>query len=240
MKEIIKNKLKGFVQKNLASLILTAIILILLFFVGNRQANLVKKAAEMSSLQTQFDGLWREREGLKLEIEYLSEKNGKLRENIDSIKAVQEQDKKLLSETIKRHEREIDSLLNVPSDTVYVRLQPIYPNIGQEPLIYPFSGSQIKQIYHTAISYPRLVDEYSAQTKILQDCEVLNGQHELVEKNYGEQVALLKTNIEKCDEQISLKESQIKIMEKESQNKNFWNWAYKGALVVLGVFAIAK
>lgn len=240
MKELILKKLKEFVQKNLANIILAAIIFVLLLLLSNRQAQVIKKASELASLQTQFQGLWGEREGLKLEIEDLSLKNEKLLKNIDSLGAVQEEEKKLLAETIQRHEREIDSLLDVPDDTVYVRLQPIYQNINQEPKVYPFSGTQIRQIYFTAVSYPRLVTEYSAQTKILEDCGALNEQHELAEKNYSEQVALLRADIEKCDEQIAIKESQLSIKEKQAKNKDLWNWIYKGLVVALGVCAVTK
>lgn len=232
--------MKEFVKNHLSQIILTAIIFVFILMVSIGQNRLSKQKSEFAVLQSEYDRLWDDRENLKTNLDFLEKRNEKLSNDIDSIKTVQARDKKELQLIIERHKAEIDSLLDVPDDTVYVRLQPIYPNNGQQPLSYPFSGTQIRQIYSVAISYPRLQEEYSAQTKVLGDCGTLNDKYAASIENYKQQTENLAKNIDLCDAQIKTKEDQLFIAEKQNKSKSFWNWIYKGSLVVLGVVALTK
>jgi hypothetical protein len=232
--------MKDFIFKNFGHIVLAAAVFVMVLLFFNRQNRLVAKATEYAALQSEYERICGERDNLKTEMENLLALNGKLKIEIDSIKAEQAEDKKHFQYILRKHEAEIDSLLGVPNDTVYARLQPIYPNTEPEPLLYPFSGGQIRQIYATAVSYPRLLSEYSLQTEILGNCEVLNQKYGLSAENYAKQVDNMAANLEICGEQISIKETELSVARKEAKNKSFWNWTYKGLLVAIGVLAIAK
>jgi len=232
--------MKEFITKNLAKIVLIGVIAILMFFIYNRQSRLIVAESRLASLQTKFENIQNDRDILETEFNGLYATNKKLKKEIDSIKVVQDKDNKYFEYVISKHKAEIDSLLDIPNDTVYSRLQPIYPNPEHNPLLYPFSGNQIRQIYSTAISYPRLQYEYSLQSKILEDCETLNKKYELSEENYKVQVENLTTSIDMCDSQIALKEDQLSITRKQIKNKSFWNWTYKGLVIAMGAIIIAK
>jgi hypothetical protein len=199
-------------------------------------------AAEYARLQSADQIIQRNRDSLNAELVKLQIQNGIIQHEKDSISILKEKSEKELRLLIRRHEAEIDSLTSklIPYDSLYSRLQPIYPNINKEPLLYPFSGIQVRQIYGIAVAYPRMQKEYTSQTNLLQLSTSLNKIYKDSEKNYKDQVENLRSNISSCNEQLKNKDQQIKISQKQLKNKNFWNWTYKAAVLVIGGVAIFK
>jgi len=141
-----------------------------------------------------------------------------------------------------RHKREIDSLLNVniPDDTVYVRTGLIFPNYDGGELKYPYSGSQVRQIYAIGITYPRIQKEYTLQTGLLNSCYDLNSKYKAAENNLLAQIGNLNKNIAAADRQIEIQGKEINILNKKVRSKGLWNLIWKGSLIGIGAYAILK
>jgi peptidoglycan hydrolase CwlO-like protein len=179
-------------------------------------------SGELSAIKTRNELLEADRRLLDSELRVLKARYDSLQQDNDSIKKVLAVKKKELTDMQKKHQREIDSLLNVPDDTVYVRLQPFYPNTDNSPLQYPFSGIQIRGIYHTAVSYPRLRDEYQAQGKVLGSCNDLNRSYERSIGVLDAEVSKLGEIVQNADKQITGYKEEIKIVEKQVRQNRFW------------------
>lgn len=157
--------------------------------------------------------------------------NNKLKAQEDSIKKEKDKQAAYYEYVIRKNKQKIDSLMNIPDDTVFIRLQPIFPNTAQEPLKYPFSGSQIRQVYSMALSYPALKQEYGLQTTMLNTCDLLNKKYEQTELNYIAQINNLGSQVGIANTQLGEKDKQIKITEKQLNRKTFWNWTQKWVIV---------
>jgi hypothetical protein len=237
-----KQTIIDFLKKNwfTLALILTAILLVIFYQVG--QSAKTKLIADNAVLTAQNVMIQAGRDSLKAEFNKLKKENGVISHEKDSISLVKKKTEAQLAQLIKIHKREIDSLTNVAvsNDSLFKRLQAIFPNIDAEPLTFPFAGGQVRQIYATAISYPRIQKEYTLQTSILQGCNALNKRFAESEKNYMEQVDNLNKNIAAADEMIGNKDQQIKNTQKQLNRKTFWNWTYKAGAAVLAAFLIFK
>lgn len=158
----------------------------------------------------------------------------------DSLKLSLKKSQRELSELIKTHAKEIEELLKVPNDTIFVRLQPLYPNYDNTLLQYPFSGSQIRGIYSTAISFDRVKQEYSLQTKSLNSCLTLNDGFEKGITNLNLQVTNLQDNVNNCDLQIKNYDRQITTLNKQVTKKTFWNRTLVGGIAVAVLVVVLK
>jgi len=216
-----------------------AVITVLVYAIC-RERKIANYAAENTELVLRINFLQDQRDSVVLENDGLIKEQLKINHEKDSIITIQDRLKKDMEYLIAKHKKEIDSLLNIPDDAVFLRLQPIFPNYDGGSLKYAFSGSQIKQIYSTAISFPMLQQEYRLQTKQLLNCNNLNKTYEASENNYRDQVNNLNRQISICDQQIGLKDSELKITQKQLSRKTFWNWTEKGALIVLGTLFVFK
>lgn len=235
-----KNKIIEFLKKNAKYLIILLVAIAVIVYSVIRESRIITMTEEKVKLELRIDELQNQRQALVDENEALIQEKEKISREKDFILLIKEQQEKELEKIKIKHKKEIDSLLNIPDDTVYVRLQPIYPNYDNNPLKYPFSGSQIRQIYTTAISYPMLQKEYSLQSTLLTTCNTLNKTYEASEANYKAQVDNLNKQISNCDQQIGLKDSQLKITQRQLNKKTFWNWTQKGLIVVITTIAIFK
>jgi septal ring factor EnvC (AmiA/AmiB activator) len=220
--------------------IVGAFILYISFSVG--QSEKTKLAADIAALKAKNEMIQTNRDSLSKELVILKKKNTDITHEKDSISVVKDKQSLQLAILIRKHKQEIDSLTNpsVSNDSVFARLQPIYPNLDSEPLVYPFSGTQVRQIYGVAISYPRIQKEYTLQTMVLQTTNNLISVYRNSEKNYQDQIKNLTKNIDACSEQINNKDQQLKDTNKQLNRKTFWNWTYKAAAVALAAFAIFK
>lgn len=237
-----KQRILDFVKKNLLYFILLLIVAVVIFYGISRERAIIRLASELAKKDFMFDELQKDRDSYKAEAEKLKKGYDGIVKERDSVLAVKVVKEKELEYVKKKHRRQIDSLLNknISNDTVYLRLQPIYPIPGYEPLLYPFSGSQIRQIYSTAVSYPRLQVEYELQSGLLNTYNDLNKKYQLSEKNLLKQVENLNNSLKTCDEQITIRSEQLKLKQKQLKRKKFWNWTYKGAVIVIGGYAILK
>jgi hypothetical protein len=153
---------------------------------------------------------------LKMDFNLISQRN-------DSLNLVLKKYQAELINLKKEHAKEIEELLKIPNDTIYVRLQPLYPNYDNTLLQYPFSGSQIRQIYSGAISYGQVQQEYVLQGKSLNACLTLNSGYEIGITNLNKQVINLQENIGKADQQIVNYTKEVSLLNKQVKRKSFWN-----------------
>jgi hypothetical protein len=235
MKQVI-----DFLTKNIKTITIVLLVIIFLVYGISRERRIARISAELATLKVIDDEIKKDRDSLNIQNKLLVIENKGIKHKIDSLKELLNRETIQLAIVIKKHKKEIDSLLNVPNDTIYVRLQPIYPNPAQEPLKYPFSGTQIRQIYTTAINYPMLQNEYGLQTGQLNTCFELNKKYEDSESNLWSQIDNLNKNISYADQQINNRDQQLKLTQKQLKRKTFWNWTFKGAAVAIGVYAILK
>jgi hypothetical protein len=239
---ITKQEVIDFLKKNIKSALIVIGAIVLLIWLGILVGRLKSMAAKMSSLTTSDQIITRDRDSLLAENIRLKAIQSIIKHEKDSIIVIKEQKEAQLQALIRKHHREIDSLVNplVPNDSVFARLQPIYPNVDHEPLNYPFAGTQVRQIYSVAVSYPRIQKEYTLQTSVLQSCNALNTKFRDSELNYQKQIDNLTKNISACDQLVKNKDQEVKLTKKQLGQKTFWNWTYKAAALVLAGFVILK
>jgi len=197
-----------------------------------RDQIITKQASEIAELNAVNSGFDNERQGLRLQLEKLSSDYAKIEVRNDSLKkmlAKYQTDLRVLKE---KHKKEITELLNVPADTIYLRLQTIYVNYDGSYLKFPFSASQIKSIYTTALEYPQLQDEYTLQGKTLKSCFDLNNNYEQSINNLNLQIGTLNENIGKSDKQIENYKAKEAILNKQVDRNKFWK---RTLLVTSGV-----
>ena len=232
----------AFFLKNIKYVILVLLVLFGISYIAIRERKIVKLTEALTIVEVQNIGLRIEREDLQKELKVLQASYDKIKGSNDSMKLVLKAKQKELKDLQIQHKKEIDSLLNisVPNDTVYVRLQPLFPNFDASPLDYKFSGSQIRQIYSTALSFPRLQSEYAVQGKSLNACITLNDGFEKGINNLNLQIGNLNDNIGKADKQIKNYETQVGLLNKQLKKGKFWGWVFKGTTIIAGTIAMLK
>lgn len=239
MKPLLK-KLLEWLKKNKKYVILVAIILIAVTWISIREGVIKRQEKKINGLEFSNFVLKRERAEVNDRFKALQADYEKLFIKNDSLKTLLETYKIALSNLIIKHKHTIDSLTNIPPDTVYKRLGLLYPNFDASPLQYPFSASQIKPIYNTAVSYPLLSQEYTLQGKTLNTCIDLNKSYEKSELNLKAQISNLQTNIGLCDKQVGNYEAEVKLLKKKVKNRGFWGKVtFTTTLIATGI-AILK
>jgi peptidoglycan hydrolase CwlO-like protein len=222
----------AFIKKNWKYTVFVLAILFLGLRSCVRDRIITKQAKEIAQLELLNYTVNDDRQALKLQLKKLQNEYDKISGSNDSMKLVLNAKQKELKDLIAKYKKEIDSLLNIPDDSIFVRLQPIYPNYDNSPLIYPFSASQIRPIYGTALEYPRLEKQYSLQGKTLKTCLDLNDGFEKETANLNSQISNLQDNIGKADKQIENYKGEIKILDKQVSSNKFWK---KTLLIVAGI-----
>jgi hypothetical protein len=233
-------KILDWIKAHRAHVIYILLILIAIGWISLREVKIVRQTRKMDKLTFENATIARDRIFLEQELKKLKLDSEKIKSSNDSMKVVLAWYRRQLSDMERKHKKEIDSLLNIPDDTVYVRLQPIYPNFDTSPLLYPFSGSQIRQIYTTAISFPMLSQEHILQGKTLKTCLNLNTGYEKGISNLNSQIANLESNIKKCDEQVGNYKSQVVILQKQVGRQKFWQRISFTTAGIAVLFAVLK
>lgn len=230
-----KEKLLIWIKKNIKYFILFFVAVFLVSVIGIKQCQVVHLTEKINTLEVTNFGLNNDRITLELLLKKLQNEYNKIEGSNDSLKLVLAKYQLELVNLKKKHQKEIDSLLNVniPNDTVYNRLGLIYPNFDSGVLEYPFSGSQIRGIYVTAISYPMIQQEYVLQGKSLNACLFLNKGYETGIANLNSQIVNLQENVNKADLQITNYNKEIGILKGQISRKGFWN------KILMGVSATA-
>lgn len=207
-----------------------------------RENKIVQITKQLTELEMSNSIIDTEREALRINLRNLQSDYSGIVICNDSLLSVLDNNNAAFLALNKRHKKEIFDLLNlsIPNDTLYANLQPIYPNFGNDVKKFPFSGSQVRQIYAVAITYPRLQDEYSFQSQVVESYKQLNNGYLKGIDNLNEQVENLNHNINKSDSQITNYVKNEVIMSKQIKNKKFWNTVFKGTSLILGTALILK
>jgi hypothetical protein len=212
--------------------VLTGIILLCIIWFSIRERAITNQAKKIAELEYANFQLSTDRIYLENELKVLKSQFKEITILNDSLKMVLGKKQKELKDLIKAHEKEIAELTNIPSDTIFVRLGLLYPNYDGDLLRFPFSASQIKPMYHTAVLYSMVRDEYVLQGESLGTCLNLNLGYESGILNLTDQVKNLELGITKCDSQVGNYKKEVEILNKKIRNKGFWN---KTLMVVAGI-----
>jgi hypothetical protein len=237
---VMKTSFLDFIKNHKGALLVVLLVLAFAAWVWIREARIARDAKIITTLTLRNDALQNDRNALMKAFTDSQAVYRVIQHRNDSMKVLLAIYRREMMVMERQHQHEIDSLMSVPNDMVYVRLQPIYPNLDQTPLKYPFSGSQIRQIYSTAISYPRLQEQFTLETKALSTCTDLNKGYEAGISNLKFQVGNLETNIKKADDMIGNYKTEVVDLTKKVNRGKFWTRLLAAASGVLTVVAILK
>lgn len=221
-----------FVKKNWKYTVLVIAVLVISIRGCVRDKIITSQAAKIAELGVINFGLENDRQTLEIQLKILKNNYEKISASNDSMKLVLKAKQKELKDLQIQHTAEIADLLNVPIDSVFSKLQYIYPNYDGNSLRFPFSESQIRPIYSTALQLPRLQSEYSLQGKTLKSCLDLNDGFEKGTLNLNAQIINLTENIGKADKQIEGYKANEVILKRQVNNNRFWK---RALLVTSGV-----
>jgi len=225
-------RILNWLKKNKKYIILTVVVILIVSWISFREVIIVQQNKKINALEFDNSKLSFERSNLSILLKLKQREYDFIKSSNDSIKFVLVNKQKELEKLIAKHKKEIDSLMNIPPDTVYKRLEEMYPNFDNSPLEYPFSSSQIIPIYKTSVSYPKLQQEFALQSNTLIDCNNLNIGYENGIVNLNEQIGNLQSQVGKADEQINNYQREIKIINRKVKTKSFWN---KTLLITAGI-----
>jgi peptidoglycan hydrolase CwlO-like protein len=226
------------IKKYWKYILLVALVIFVISWFSIRESVIKKQTKKIAELEFANFTISKDRDNLNLELKNLQLKYNSISWNNDSMKKVLSEKQKELKDLIAKHKKEIDDLTNIPPDTVFVRLQVLYPNSDNSPLKYPFSATQIKPIYITAISFNMVKDEFVKQGESLKTCLNLNSGYESGIVNLNSQIGNLTENVQKADIQIDNYKSEVVILNKQVSRKSFWNrllWGVAGISVGIAI-----
>jgi len=203
---------------------LIVIVLILLSWIFLREMKIDRIGKNYKALDSLLYVTRNEREVIQIKAVRLQRERDSLQLVLDSANKQLLTKKEELYFLKLKHQREIDSLLdeNIPVDTIYIRAGYMYPNDGGA-LEFPFSGSQVRQIYSVGLQYPRIASEYKLQSSLLNSCFSVNAQHAVMESNLNSQISNLNDDIMLANKEISIQASQMSFLQKKVRQKSFWN-----------------
>ena len=229
-----KEQLLIWIKKNIKYFVIFFVAVLLVSIIGIKQCQVINLTKKINTLEVTNFRLDQDRITLEFQLKGLQNEYNTISNKNDSLKGILTKYQLELILLKKKHQKEIDSLLNVniPNDSIYNRLGVIYPNFDGSILEYPFSGSQIRSIYSTTIYYPMLQQEYTLQGKSLNVCLGLNKGYETGILNLNSQIVNLQSNVDKADLQIENYNKEVVILKKQINRKGFWN---KTILIIAGV-----
>ncbi len=216
-------KILEWLKKNKKYIILAVISITIGIWIASREMLIVKQTQKIDALKFENVRLELANIDLDFKLSRLHLRYDSIKRTNDSLKIVLGKKQKELIALIAKHKKEIDSLTNIPPDTVYKRIGELYPNFDNSPLLYPFSASQIVPIYNTIVSYPRLLEEYSLQGSSLKTCNDLNTGYESGIVNLTSQIGNLQNQIGNYNSQIANYKKEIVITNKKVSRRGFWN-----------------
>jgi len=197
--------------------------------------SVIARMKENAANRLESEQLLAERNEFKKERDLLADSLRILREEKKNLLAVnqhREAEYKGLAQRLLRVQHDfnriIDSLQNIPEDLAYCELHHIYPT--SEPLRFPFSGDQVKNIFTDITTLPLVEYQLGLQSEMLKKCnQVTSGKADII-ANLEQQTKLLTENGRVADSQIALLQHQVIISNKTSREKGFWNKVYKGII----------
>jgi hypothetical protein len=227
-----KTNLLNFLKSNLKYIILVGVIIALLLLNAIKKATIKRQIEKINSIEMSNFALNNDRSILEAQINLLKLDFASISFKNDSLKIVLKKYQKELIELSIQHKKELEALLKIPNDTIFVRLQPLYPNYDNTLLVYPFSGSQIRGIYSTSIKFNMLQQEYSVQGKGYNACLVLNDGFEKGILNLNKQILNLNDNIGKADLQIKGYDKEVTLLNRKINRQSFWTKSLIGGLAI--------
>jgi hypothetical protein len=228
------------IKKYWKEIILIGIILISITWATIRESVINQQSRIIGQLELSNSVLSIDRDKINYQLKDLQSRYRVIELDNIAKKKDLEQKQKELSDLIAKHKADIDALINIPTDTIFVRLQARFPNYDNTPAKFPFSASQIRPIYSTAISYYMVKQEYSLQSDNLKSCLDLNNGYELGIKNLNSQISNLQSTVINCDTQINNYKREVAIYKRQVKNKSFWNKVLTVAGGLIGGYAILK
>jgi len=222
----------AWLKKNKKYAILIVSVILVISWISFREITIVRQNKKIDALEFDNSKLFLERDKLSILLKLKQSEYNSIKSSNDSIKLVLVSKQEELEKLIAKHKKEIDSLMNIPPDTVYKRLGELYPNFDNSPLKYPFSSSQIIPIYKVSVSYPLLQQEYTLQNNVLLDCNNLNIGYEKGIVNLNGQISNLQSQVIKADKQIENYQKEIKIINRKVSRRSLWN---KTLLITTGI-----
>lgn len=228
------------IKKYWKYILLVLLVLIAVGWIWIREGAIKRQTKKIAELEYANFVLDRDRQTLGYKLKKLQNDYKVIQVSNDSMKLALSSKQKELKALIEKHQQEIAELTNIPPDTVFKRLQTLYPNYDNSPLQYPFSGSQIKPIYRTAISFDMISREYVLQGKTLNSCLDLNKGYESGILNLNSQIGNLQENISKADLQIVNYKSEVTILNKKIKRKSIWNYSLMGLVGIAVGYALIK
>jgi len=158
---------------NRYSIIITLLCVILICVIWQQQRNARSLDGELIVLQNRIDSLQIERDLVNEINENLTYELANVKKLTDFYQSNFDWSLKRIHELRKENERLKDSLLNVPPDTVYLRMNEIYA--ANTPQIYRFSAPQIHFYYATYIEHIGNKKLLKTHENALNDCYNLAG-----------------------------------------------------------------
>lgn len=230
----------SFWHKNLLLVVALCVIVSLCTLVYFREVIIRDQGDKIEQLESKNKKISVQRDSLKKDIERLQLIYNQLILTNDSLKKRLEAFQRQLAELKVKHRKELDSLMAVPDDSIYILLQPVYPNYDNGILKYPFSGIQVRQIYSDALSYDMLSTEFGVQSKALSTSLLLNKNYETTVSNLNSQVSNLRNDISLCDSQIRNYNAEAGIMKKQVSRARFWRDLFAGTTIITAVVAVLR
>jgi hypothetical protein len=112
-------------------------------------------------------------------------------------------------------------MVEAPYDTAYNELQNVYPTA--EDLCFPFSGEQVRWIWHDVSALTLKEYELGLQKELLNKCNtVTSGKADLI-VNLEHQNSILTESNTLADQQVSSLRGQLSISTAEVKRKTWWN-----------------
>ncbi len=222
---------------------LVAFGLILGLLIGRsivREIVITAQTKKIEKLESRINVLDQDRQFLEKQLIDLNLQFNEIVKLNDSMKVALMQKQKELEDMEQKHKKELDSLMSVPPDTIYKKLNILYPNFDGSEQRFPFSQSQIIPIYRTTLSYPMVIEEFKVQRKALETCTSLNTGYESGITNLKSQILNLESNVKKADEQIKNYKTQIVVLNNRDSRKSFWNRFLVTSNIVFAAVAVLK
>jgi hypothetical protein len=131
----------------------------------------------------------------------------------------------------------LDSLSKIPSDTVYLRLQAVYPVSDTLPRPYPFAAPQIAGMYSTFIYSRNVTTQLTLTEDMYGDCRKLNlglsSEISLLENK----VSLLKVDIKNANSQRDYYWNDVQKLNNKLQRSRYVKYGLGGLALFFGVVA---
>jgi hypothetical protein len=212
-------------------IVVFALFLLASAFGGLKAWQMKKMAAEKARLETGYDLLQKEKIGLQLD-------NVKLKSEAIILKTQKSQAEKKLADKEaeiakqkKQYEEEIAGLKEIPTDSLYQKVFDKFQTFDGV-LKYRFADNQVRNIYLGLLEKDHYYNLYGATGIALLDCKALNVQNDKIITNLGSQNENLLGQNNVLQQQIGIKESELKLSNKLLNRQKVKGFVFKSTTVL--------